>query len=174
MDILRASVYEELWKDYSTFKRRASVQTDKGTEKGRFLARRYERAALLSLYAFFEGVVDNWMDKISQDQVEYQGLEQVSLEEKCRHILRYCFFQTYTRASLDFSRLWEFVQRYERHDLLLLEYVDHTVLTDLEQDIDAYFHFVESMTDLKRFPPADRSTNHIIDSLGGMVKGCCK
>ncbi|MCH4167514.1 MAG: hypothetical protein LKF74_00815 [Megasphaera sp.] len=172
LHILRASIYEELWKDYSTFRRRASMQASKGTEKGTFLARRYERAALLSLYAFFEGVVDTWLGSISRDNAAYEGLETVDLEEKCRHILRYCFLQTYTKADLDFSRLWEFLKRYEQHDLSLLEHIDMTVLTDMEQDVDMYFHFVESMTTLKRFPPADASTDHIVDSLGGMVKEC--
>lgn len=172
LHILRASIYEELWKDYSTFCQRASMQADKGTAKGNFLARRYERAALLSLYAFFEGVVDAWLGCISRDNAAYEGLESVDLEEKCCHILRYCFSQTNTKAELDFSRLWNFIKRYEQHDLSLLEHIDRTILTDIEQDIDMYFHFVESMTCLQRFPPADASTNHIVDSLGGMVKDC--
>lgn len=170
IDMLRASIYEELWKDYRNFKRRASVQHEKGTKKSHFLAQRYERAAVLSLYAFFEGVIDNWLGIISKSNAEYEGLEGVGLEEKCRHILRYCFFQTYTKADLDFSRLWDLIDRYEQHDLSLLEHADVNLLTDIEQEVETYFHFVESMTALKRFPPVDRSTDHIMDSLGGMVK----
>ena len=75
MDILHASIYEELWKDYCTFKKRAAMQQEKGTKKGTFLARRYYRAALLSLFAFFEGVLNNWIKTIIQERQEFAGVE---------------------------------------------------------------------------------------------------
>ena len=51
MDILHASIYEELWKDYCTFKKRAAMQQDKGTKKGTFLAGRPSCPCSLSLKA---------------------------------------------------------------------------------------------------------------------------
>lgn len=56
MDILQASIYEELWKDYCTFKQRAVMQQEKETKKGIFLSRRYYRAALLSLFTFLKAL----------------------------------------------------------------------------------------------------------------------
>lgn len=73
MDILQASIYEELWKDYCTFKQRAVMQQEKETKKGIFLSRRYYRAALLSLFTFFEGVINNWIKTIIQDRPEFSG-----------------------------------------------------------------------------------------------------
>ena len=83
MDILQASIYEELWKDYCTFKQRAVMQQEKETKKGIFLSRRYYRAALLSLFTFFEGVINNWIKTIIQDRPEFSGTAEQQTLKKC-------------------------------------------------------------------------------------------
>lgn len=95
MDILHASIYEELWKDYCTFKKRAAMQQDKGTKKGTFLARRYYRAALLSLFAFFEGVLNSWVKTVIQERQEFAGVERQDTLKKCDAMVEYCFFCSY-------------------------------------------------------------------------------
>lgn len=170
MDILHRSIYEELWKDYCCFKKRVVHLDDKGTQKSHYLARRYERAALLSLFAFFEGVVDYWMGAIGRENADYAGLEQADLSEKCRQILRYCFLQSYTKAQYDFATLYGYIDRFERHDLALLEYVDSEALDAMEGEMETYFCFVETMTGLQRFPQPDASTDNLVQSIGTIVK----
>ena len=92
MDILQASIYEELWKDYCTFKQRAVMQQEKETKKGIFLSRRYYRAALLSLFTFFEGVINNWIKTIIQDRPEFSGTAEQQTLKKCDAVIEYCFF----------------------------------------------------------------------------------
>ena len=99
MDILQASIYEELWKDYCTFKQRAVMQQEKETKKGIFLSRRYYRAALLSLFTFFEGVINNWIKTIIQDRPEFSSTAEQQTLKKCDAVIEYCFFCSYTKHT---------------------------------------------------------------------------
>ena len=57
VNIYDATLSEELWHDYKAFAQLAAVKKQKDTRQGEWAARRYERAAALSLYAFFEIVL---------------------------------------------------------------------------------------------------------------------
>lgn len=61
MDILQASLWEDLWNDYVFYRKKSHHQSEKGTKKGEFLARRYERAACLTLYEWFDAIVSRWI-----------------------------------------------------------------------------------------------------------------
>lgn len=171
MDILHASIYNELWKDYETFKQRALRQQEKGTEKGDFLARRYERTALQSLYTFFICVVESWMIQIIQQHSEYTSITHGTLREKCDAILEYSFLCTYTDTEYDGERLNEYVKRYEEHDLALIEYITYDTLCDIEGKMLTFFTLVEALTELKRFPEPDKSTRELVNSLGDLARG---
>lgn len=170
MDILQGSIYEELWNDYCTFKKRAIRQKEKDTPKGNFLARRYERAALLALYAFFRGVLDNWIMQIIRRNNLYTEMQHADLSKKCSAVLEYCFFCSYEKKEKDISRLKIFINRYEQSDLALLEHADYQVLMEMEQQIDEYLCFVEHATSLKRFPLPEQSTSGLVHQLGKIMK----
>lgn len=173
MDMLHASIYEELWKDYQALYRRAQFHSEKGTAKGLYLAKRYERAALLSLFAFFEGVVDNWMSQLIRTYPdEYGQTDMDGIIPKCDAILGYCFFCTYTKEQHDVTSLYDMIKRFEGHDVALLEHVDSQVLSKAEALMNAYFSYVEAITPLRRFPVPDESTVGLMDRLGNLVKGC--
>lgn len=171
MEILHASIYNELWNDYETFKQRAARQKEKGTTKGEFLAQRYERTALQSLFTFFTCVVENWMGQIIQRQREYESTAFGTLQEKCDAILEYAFLCTYTDTEYDGTVLTEYVRRYERHDLSLIEYITYDTLCDIEGKMVSFFTLVEALTELKRFPALDKSTRDLVNSLGDMARG---
>lgn len=172
MDILHASIYEELWKDYCTFKKRAAMQQEKGTKKGTFLARRYYRAALLSLFAFFEGVLNNWIKTIIQERQEFAGVERQDTLKKCDAMVEYCFFCSYTKRPGTFCSLYGYIDRYEQHDLALIEHIDGQTLGRIETAMEEFFCYVEAMTALRRFPKPNESTTGLVSRLGGMVKDC--
>lgn len=172
IDMLHASIYEELWKDYCALKKRARMHEEKNTAKGAYLCRRYQRAALLSLFAFFEGVLDNWLHRLQQDYQEYQHVSMANLKEKCDAVLGYCFFCTYTKRTQDFTELYEIIGRFEQHDVSLIEHINRDMLMKTETAMDVYLCYVEAMTTLQRFPKPDKSTTGLMDKLGGMVKGC--
>lgn len=172
MDILHASIYEELWKDYETFQKRAALQEAKKTKKGRFLARRYYRAALLSLFAFFEGVLNNWVRVIISERSEYDGTQRKGTLQKCDAVVEYCFFCSYTKRPGTFVSLYGYINRYEQHDLSLIEHIDGKTLSAIELSMDEFFCYVEAMTKLRRFPKPNKSTTGLVDRLGGMVKEC--
>ena len=93
------------------------MQQEKGTKKGTFLARRYYRAALLSLFAFFEGVLNNWIKTIIQERQEFAGVERQDTLKKCDAMVEYCFFCSYTKRPGTFCSLYGYINRYEQHDL---------------------------------------------------------
>lgn len=171
MDILHASIYNELWKDYETFKNRALRQQEKGTPKGDFLAKRYERTALQSLYTFFTCVVEAWMGQISMHHREYTSIAHGTLQEKCDAILEYAFLCTYTDTDYDGTKLNEYVRRYEQHDIALMEYVTYDMLSDLEGKMTTFFTLVEALTKLKRFPKPDKSTTELVNAIGDLARG---
>ncbi|WP_301859413.1 hypothetical protein [uncultured Megasphaera sp.] len=170
MDILRISVYEELWKDYRAFKKRAALQREKGTVKGDFLARRYERSALLSLYAFFEGVVCRWFQQICRDDPSQPQPE--DLAEQCRVILAYSQARGHGGPVCSLARLETHISRYEQPDVAVLEYVDSRTLQSIEDSMNEFLSCVEGATGMTRFPQPEKSTADLVDSLGGIVKEC--
>lgn len=171
VDILHASIYYELWKDYETFKNRALTQKEKGTEKGMFLARRYERTAVQSLFTFFVSVVDAWMTQIIQQHPEYTSISHGTMQEKCDAILEYAFLCTYTDTEYDGEKLNAYVKRYERHDIALIEYITYDMLCDIEGKMLTFFTLIEALTELKRFPEPDKSTKDLVNSLGDLARG---
>lgn len=172
MDILQASIYEELWKDYCTFKKRAVMQQEKETKKGIFLARRYYRAALLSLFTFFEGVINNWVKTIIQARPEFAGTGDQAVLKKCDAVIEYCFFCSYTKHTGTFTSLYGYINRYEQHDLALIEHIDGQTLEAIEMAMEEYFCYVEALTSLKRFPKPNQSTTGLVGRIGGLVKDC--
>lgn len=175
IDMLHASIYEELWKDYCSLKKRARMHEERNTKKGNYLCRRYQRVALLALFAFFEGVLDNWIHRLQQEYQEYQEYQHVgmtSLKEKCDAVLGYCFFCTYTKRTQNFTELYDIIHRFEQHDVSLIEHINRDTLLKAETMIDAYLCYVEAMTTLRRFPKPDKSTTGLMNKLGGLVKDC--
>lgn len=170
VDVLHGSIYQELWKDYETFKKRALWLQEKGTVKGDFLARRYERAALQSLYVFFAGVVDMWVMQIVQHHPEYTGITNGIMQEKIDCIREYVVRCAHREIAYDREKLSLYISRYEHHDLSFIEYVTYDVLCDVEEKINAFLDGVENVTELKRFPEPDTSTTELVNSLGELVR----
>lgn len=171
VDILHASIYYELWKDYETFKNRAVRQKEKGTEKGEFLARRYERTAVQSLFTFFVSVVDAWMTQIVIQHPEYSSITRGTVIEKCRAIQEYAFLCTYTDTEYDGEKLEAYVERYEHHDISLIEYISYDILCDVEGKMLTFFTLIEALTELTRFPEPDKTTKDLVNSLGDLARG---
>lgn len=165
IDILHASVYQELWKDYETFKQRSVRQREKNTAKGNFLARRYERAALQALFAFFISVVDMWMMQIARHHKEYEESLGSALWEKCAAVQAYAAACSRMEICYDSEDLQVYLQRYENHDLSLLEYVTYDMLCSIEEKMDIFLVLIEGGTGMKRFPEPDPSTEALVHSL---------
>lgn len=165
VDILQASVYEELWKDYRAFKSRALRYHEKGSAKGEFLARRYERAALLSLFAFFEGVVDRWLKEAAMTAEENKAAP-ACLTDKCRALTRTVTMPPFGGSACNTERLLTFTGRYEQSDVALLEHVDGAVLQDIEDEIDAYLSCIERLTGFARFPGLSAGTAALMETIG--------
>ena len=148
------------------------MQQDKGTKNGTFLARRYYRAALLSLFAFFEGVLNSWVKTVIQERQEFAGVERQDTLKKCDAMVEYCFFCSYTKRPGTFCSLYGYINRYEQHDLALIEHIDGQTLGQIETAMEEFFCYVEAMTALRRFPKPNESTTGLVSRLGGMVKDC--
>ncbi|AXL22288.1 hypothetical protein [Megasphaera stantonii] len=165
VDILQASVYEELWKDYKAFKERARRHHEKDSAKGDFFARRYERAALLTLFTFLEGVVDRWLKEAAAAAgAEPVGLPKLS--DKCRYLTQLACLPPFRGITYDAARLLTFTGRYEQADLALLEHVDGSLLQTIEDAVDEYMTFIERVTGFTRFPHLNAGTAAIMETIG--------
>ena len=165
VDILKASVYEELWKDYRAFKGRAARYHEKNSAKGEFLARRYERAALLALFAFFEGVVDRWIKEVERETHIPMSMPDV-LTDKCRLLSRRVCLPPFCGITCDMDRLLPFIERYEQPDVSMMEHVDGDILQDIEAAVDEYLSFIERSTGFSRFPALSASTEALMETIG--------
>ena len=165
VDILQVSVYEELWKDYKAFKGRALRHHEKGSAKGEFFAKRYERAALLTLFTFLEGVVDRWL-KDAALAVGTEIAETAALSDKCRLLKQIACLPPFQGISYDAVRFLTFTERYEQTDLALLEHIDGSLLQTIEDEIDEYLAFIERATGFSRFPRLNAGTAAIMENIG--------
>lgn len=59
VEILTVSILEDLWHDYLHFKKKA-IETAK--DDSPFIKRRYTRAAMVFLFAYFDAVVNSWWE----------------------------------------------------------------------------------------------------------------
>lgn len=170
VEMLRISIYEELWKDYRAFAGRAEKMREKGTPKAEFLARRYERTAALSLFAFLSGVVDHWLKELERKGVVFGGSQ--NLSDKCDFLFRAVCRPPFagTAAAYELCRVKTYISRYERDGLALLEHIDGKTLQEMEREMDAYLSFIEKAAALKRFPAPDESTTAFMDRLSTWVK----
>ena len=114
-------------------RRKENSSPDGTSAKGEFFARRYERAALLTLFAFLEGVVDRWL----KEAVAAAGAEPVgltALSDKCRYLTQLACLPPFRGITYDAARLLTFTGRYEQADLALLEHVDGSLLQAIEDE----------------------------------------
>lgn len=84
-------------------------------------------------------------------------------------ILLFC---SYTKRPGTFCSLYGYINRYEQHDLALIEHIDGQTLGRIETAMEEFFCYVEAMTALRRFPKPNESTTGLVSRLGGMVKDC--
>ena len=92
--------------------------------------------------------------------------------KKCDAVIEYCFFCSYTKHTGTFTSLYGYINRYEQHDLALIEHIDGQTLDAIETAMDEYFCYVEALTGLKRLPKPNQSTTGLVGRIGGLVKDC--
>ena len=168
MDI-HASIYEELWKDYCTFKKRAAMQQDKEGPRRARSGPALLPNGLLSLFAFFEGVLNSWVKTVIQERqgagVERQDTLKNAQVRRHGGIL---LFLLYTKRPGTFCSLYGYINRYEQHDLALIEHIDGQTLGQIETAMEEFFCYVEAMTALRRFPKPNESTTGLVSRSSGM------
>ena len=157
MDILQASLWEDLWNDYVFYRKKSHHQSEKGTKKGEFLARRYERAACLTLYEWFDAIVSRWIWETSG----HHALEGAPLLLKCQRLLML------TKKEEEFSHLFGFLQRVDVNRQVLLETINDDRLDDMEASFCHYISYIETSTTLTRFPEQGKNSKGLLASLLG-------
>lgn len=157
IDVLQASLWEELWNDYTFYRKKAHHQYEKNTKKGAFLARRYERAACLTLYEWFEAIVSRWIGETSGQN----ALEGAPLLLKCQRLLML------TPKEEDFSHLFGLINRADAKRTALVETINEDRLDDMEASFCHYISYIEASTTLTRFPEQGKNSKGLLDSLLG-------
>jgi hypothetical protein len=111
--MLCVSTTEDLWHDFEYFKQRANELNSFGED---MLRRRYIRAAISAIYAYLEGVVNDWYAQISVrngDSPESikNYIRYTCLEKKCDFITR-----TVIQVDATFSSLSGWVLKSDTSD----------------------------------------------------------
>ncbi|ERT61877.1 hypothetical protein [Megasphaera vaginalis (ex Srinivasan et al. 2021)] len=160
--IMKASLTGELWADYQAFARLAAKRREKNRFHAEKAARRYERVASLSLFAFYETVLHRWLPHFAE-QVDVQAFIDKPLAEKSRIVL----LQVFPDAGKDqeFAHLWAILERYDLHNGAWLDALTGETLLDIAQSMDAFLSCIEQKSGLQRFPACEASTDTLVSKL---------
>lgn len=169
VNIYDATLSEELWHDYKAFAQLAAVKKQKDTRQGEWAARRYERAAALSLYAFFEIVLRKWYAELKETCFCPYGAEAL-LFQTVRLLREYAVTRGGRGQTYDIGHLQALLERYERHDGTVWEHANAEMLADSEKTFVSFLNYVETNTELKRFRSTGEQSKNLLDRLGKFLR----
>lgn len=148
---------EDLWCDYQFFKAKgdeAARASTKATDA--LLVKRYHRAALLLLVAYFESVIDHWL----LGMLSKNKLDKLSLEKKIAAIqLRLTTTCTGPEINPAKQLRNKLVHLKPGVDGELYDEITGSLLEQAEESINAWFSVVESTLKLTRHPVTTRNSS---------------
>ena len=163
------SILEDLWHDFEFFKSNALRldQSDAPTSE-RLLAKRYQRAALLTLIFYLEGVVNHWLKELLAD-AEWKAVERKwCLELKIDKIQ-----ERLAAASEGAPEITEakkirnaLVHLKPGSDLELYDKINVDLLEATERRIVTWLQATERALGIPRHPDTEADSKDLRDALG--------
>lgn len=136
---------------------------------GEWAARRYERAAALSLYAFFEIVLRKWYAELKETCFCPYG-DEAPLFQTVRLLREYAVTRGGRGQTYNIGHLQALLERYERHDGTAWEHANAEMLADSEKTFVSFLNYVETNTELKRFRSTGEQSKNLLDRLGKFLR----
>lgn len=163
------SALEDLWHDFTYFEQQAD-KLDQGTAPPTDLlvAKRYRRAALLSLLCYLEGVINNWLKQIQPEEWRRLKDSRESLESKVERIQ--ALLPRGAGIPPDIRRAKKL-----RHTLVhlkpgfdeeLYDGITAELLAEAKTNISNWLRTVETILSLKRHPDTRQESAAIRAALG--------
>jgi hypothetical protein len=165
------SILEDLHHDYLYFKGRAERYNRgaKGTQ-GWFQVKRYQRAALLALMSYLEGVVNHWLQGLLSKRA-WKGMNGKSLHEKCNRLVlevtQRPSSQLRVKNAKDLRN--DIVHLKAGSDLRIYDEVSLALLTQTEAAIDRWLSGLEPMIGRPRHPSTKKESDSIGVALGNIL-----
>lgn len=162
------SILEDMWHDYEFFKSQAAdLEKRPATPDEMFLVKRYQRAAVLMLVFYFEGVVNHWLKHLLGEP-GWLAVERKPLEKKVQCIEESLTPQAST--SVDISEA-KSIRNALAHlkpggDLKLFEAVTENLLAESEKAIVSWLLEMEKRIGKERHPDTREASRPLREALG--------
>jgi hypothetical protein len=161
------STLEDLWHDFLFFKLRGEECDQAFSETDRLTAKRYRRAALLTIIFYFEGVLNRWLRLLLSPE-DWQSEERKSLEKKVDLVHTRLPEGVQSKPDIrEAKRLRNMLAHLKPGvDIELYESITGELLEETESAIVAWLGEVETSLKLERHPDTRIKSQEFTDKLG--------
>ena len=163
------SALEDLWHDFEFFRERAIEFDDPtGTPTDLLIAKRYRRAALLSLLIYVEGVINRWLASLLPE-AEWVAIERKHLEFKMDAIQRRLPTGAESRPEVTEAKTLRntLVHLKPGADGELYDKITQQFLNETERNVSAWLNEVERLLGLERHPNTEEESRVLRQALRG-------
>ena len=163
------SILEDIWHDFQYFKSKSvHLQQQSLTASDKFVVKRYQRAALLMLVFYFEGVLNHWLKQLLSDK-EWLKNEYEPLKSKIDTIQKYVGLNY--QATINIAEVKK-IRNTIAHlkpggDLDLYDKIDGRLLDSSEKSIVDWLISMEEQHGIRgRHPNTESESKEMRDALG--------
>lgn len=168
------SLLEDFWHDYTYFKSRASAFRETGTPTDHFLAKRYRRAALLTLFCYFEGVINHWLKEILPPaDWSRVNKSREPLHKKLERIQEFLASTVVSTPDLrDAKELRNDLAHFKPGlDGKVYDKVSHEMVEETESCLTQWLRTAGEQLDLRCHPDSRQESERLLNALGTPVAG---
>lgn len=168
VEILTISILEDLWHDYSYFKVHATESSKK--EEELFIMKRNQRAALMFLFAFFEGVVNRWLRYVNSDIFEL--IERKPINYKCEKLVELLSDNKRSIPKINKAKKLrnDIVHLEEKREKYLYEKLNQNILDSTENSIMNWLNIMEEVVGIPKFENSKKADEALLSGLGEVDK----
>jgi hypothetical protein len=162
------SMLEDLWHDFGFFKSQAlRFEHQDATANDRLVAKRYQRAALLTLIFYLEGVLNQWLKELLAE-AEWSAIERKCLELKIAKIQeRVPAVSEGLPEIAETKRIRNALAHLKPGgDLELYDKINRELLESTEASVMTWLDGMERVLGVPRHPNTESESKELRDALG--------
>lgn len=162
------SMLEDLWHDFEFFKSEsARFQKPQGSVSNQLIAKRHQRAALLMLVFYLEGVLYHWLKQLLP-KAGFVSLERKGLEIKVEKIRERAGVTSQPSAAIAELKTIRnaLVHLKPGQDLALYDKISPELLESTESSIVTWLEAMGQALGLPRHPNTETESKELRDALG--------
>lgn len=170
VNMVYVNVREDLWNDYKYFRDAAIKQS---AEKGGFIRKRYERAALVTLFSYMEAVVNVWLQRLLAKQNKgalFGRYQRCSLCEKCRQLLKHSKAKLANPQFKKSKELRNAVVHFGAgRDLAVYENITSELISRTEQTVEGWLNDMSAILGYEKYPDSEKELEKFGNDLGTKI-----